>query len=79
MTPGTDIVIADEPERFAEAVVGLLRDTEARRRIESAARRLVVEHYDWAAVAEDFEEALVRLRGTERHHPAEPSPVLAGA
>ena len=33
----------------------------ARRRIESAARRLVVEKYDWAAVAQDFEAALARV------------------
>ena len=28
-----------------------MRDTEARRRIEAAARQLVVERYDWSAVA----------------------------
>jgi sugar transferase (PEP-CTERM/EpsH1 system associated) len=59
---GTDIVIADEPARFAQAVVQLIRDPEARRRIEAAARQLVVERYDWSAVARDFEEALERLR-----------------
>jgi glycosyltransferase involved in cell wall biosynthesis len=60
VTSGRDIDIADEPARFADAVVRLMRDTEARREIESAARRLVVEKYDWSAVASDFESALVR-------------------
>ncbi len=62
VTPGHDIVIADEPARFAQAVVHLIRDGELRRRIETDARRLVVENYDWSAVAEDFEQALSRLR-----------------
>jgi sugar transferase (PEP-CTERM/EpsH1 system associated) len=61
VTPGRDIVIADEPARFAQAVVHMIRDGEARRRIEGEARRLVVERYDWSAVAQDFEDALGRL------------------
>jgi sugar transferase (PEP-CTERM/EpsH1 system associated) len=61
VTPGRDIVIADEPARFAQAVVHLIRDAGARRRIEDEARRLVVERYDWSAVAQDFEGALGRL------------------
>jgi len=62
VTHGHDIIIADEPARFAQAVVHLIRDGELRRRIESQARRLVVDRYDWSAVAEDFEEALTQLR-----------------
>lgn len=60
VTPGRDIVIADDPERFARAVVRLLREADTRTRIEQEARRLVVQHYDWAAVARDFEAALAR-------------------
>ena len=63
VTPGRDIVIADEPARFAQSVVHLIRDAAARRHIESAARRVVVERYDWSAVALDFEEALLRASG----------------
>ena len=55
---GTDIILADAPDSFANAVVGLIRDGDRRRRIEHAARRLVVERYDWSAVAQDFEDAL---------------------
>ncbi len=61
VTDGRDIVIADEPSAFAAAIVRLIRDTAARREIESAARRLVVERYDWSAVAQDFEDALARV------------------
>ena len=62
VTSGQDLVIADEPAQFADAVVNLIRDSSARRQIESAARQLVVEKYDWAAVAQDFEDALAAVR-----------------
>jgi glycosyltransferase involved in cell wall biosynthesis len=61
VTSGRDIVIADEPTRFAQAVIHMIRDVDARQRIEREARRLVVEKYDWSAVANDFEVALSRL------------------
>ena len=61
VTPGHDIVIADEPVRFAQAVVHLIRDDQRRRRIQTEARRLVVNRYDWSAVAQDFEDALAKV------------------
>ncbi|HEX4565410.1 MAG TPA: glycosyltransferase [Vicinamibacterales bacterium] len=61
VTSGRDVTIADEPVRFAQAVVDMIRDESARRAIEVAARRLVVEKYDWSAVTADFESALERL------------------
>ena len=69
VTSGRDIDIADEPARFAHSVVHLMRDTAARRVIETAARHLVVERYDWSAVAQDFEAALLKaakVRDRER-------------
>jgi polysaccharide biosynthesis protein PslH len=61
VTSGRNIVIADEPARFAQAVVHMIRDVDARRRIEAEARSIVVDRYDWSAVAQDFEEALGRV------------------
>jgi sugar transferase (PEP-CTERM/EpsH1 system associated) len=58
VSDGTDILLADDPGRFAQAVVRLMRDPDRRRFVEQAARRLVVERYDWSAVAQDFEDAL---------------------
>ena len=55
---GRDIVLADDAPAFAGAVVELMRDGDKRRELEQAARRLVVERYDWSAVAQDFENAL---------------------
>ena len=63
VTSGRDVEIADEPARFAHSVVRLMRDAGARQAIESAARSLVVERYDWSAVAHDFEDALLRAAG----------------
>ena len=61
VTPGGDVIVADDPASFAHAVLQLMRDVPARRTIEAAARRLVVERYDWSAVASDFEAAIARV------------------
>jgi sugar transferase (PEP-CTERM/EpsH1 system associated) len=71
VTSGQDVVIADEPAQFAREVVRLMRDGEARRQIENEARRLMVERYDWSAVAEDFEQALARVCAGGRQHAAD--------
>lgn len=63
VTPGRDIAIADSPAAFGQAVVQLLRDDVERRRLEDAARRLVVERYDWAVVAGEMEAALMEAAG----------------
>jgi glycosyltransferase involved in cell wall biosynthesis len=63
VTPDRDIVIADDPAAFAASVVSLLRDEGRRRTLEQAARRLVVTHYDWAAVAGQIEQALAETAG----------------
>ena len=66
VTTGRNVEMADEPDVFAQSVVRLIRDTAARRSIESAARQLVVEKYDWSAVSEDFEAALRRVANGSR-------------
>lgn len=58
VTNGRDIVIADTPQDFARAVLTLLQRPDERSRFESAARRLVVDRYDWSAVARELESAL---------------------
>jgi sugar transferase (PEP-CTERM/EpsH1 system associated) len=58
---GMHVMLADDPPSFARAVVDLIRDVDRRRRLERAARALVVERYDWSAVAGQLEQALVRF------------------
>jgi sugar transferase (PEP-CTERM/EpsH1 system associated) len=85
VTHDRDILIADEPASFADAVVRLIRETDLRQRIERAARQLVVDRYDWSAVARGFEDALAAVcrRGASvrARQDVEPSTVerLAGS
>lgn len=48
--PGEHLLVADTPEAFAEAVLGLLADPGRRRALGSAARRLVETTYSWTIV-----------------------------
>ncbi len=66
VTHGEHALIADEPADFARAVIRLLHDVGERRRLEAAARALVVARYDWSAVAGELEEALTRF-ARQRH------------
>ena len=61
VTDGEHVRLADEPAAFARAVIHLMRDLDERRRIEAAARALVVARYDWSAVAGELESALQRF------------------
>jgi len=58
VTNGSDIVLADEPNFFADEVCRLLDSPRERKRIGDAARRIVEEKYSWAAVAGDVESVL---------------------
>jgi sugar transferase (PEP-CTERM/EpsH1 system associated) len=71
-----DIVIADDPQQFAHDVVRLMRDAEARQTLETAARQLVVERYDWSAVASDLEQALPRPAAPATSAATQPRSVL---
>jgi sugar transferase (PEP-CTERM/EpsH1 system associated) len=65
-------LLADEPRPFADAVVALLRDRSRRQALERAARSLVVEHYDWSAVAGELDDAL-RISAGQKTSAAKPS------
>lgn len=64
---GEHLLLADDPGAFAAAVVRLLRNADERRALEAAARKLVVEQYDWSAAARHLEDALIHVgRGAAR-------------
>ena len=68
VTSGKDILIANEPEEFAQAIVQLLQDGPLRDKLASNARRLVEQHYDSAQIGDQFVdlvEALVEHRVQE--------------
>jgi len=54
---GRDIMLADDPRSFAQAVIMLLRDSELRRRYQTAAAETAA-RYDWPAIGERFSEIL---------------------
>jgi len=57
VTPGRDLILADDPERFAAAIIDLIRDSALRRKYEQAAAILAA-HYDWSEIATSFAEVL---------------------
>lgn len=67
---GEHLLIADEPEGFARAVVQLLQDPDLCSRLATEARSLVEERYDWAQIGQQFvelvEETAIR-HGQKRH------------
>lgn len=54
---GKDIMLADDPRSFAQAVIMLLRDRELRQRYEKAAADTAA-RFDWPAVGERFADVL---------------------
>lgn len=65
VTSGEDVLLADQPEQFASAVVDLLENPEKRRAIAGSARRLVEENYSAETVARQFERiCLETVAGT---------------
>jgi sugar transferase (PEP-CTERM/EpsH1 system associated) len=58
VTTGSDIILADHPELFANAVCDLLESSEKRNLLGQAARKLVEERYSWATAAKHVDNAL---------------------
>jgi glycosyltransferase involved in cell wall biosynthesis len=54
---GRDLILADDPASFADAILGLLGDRTRRRELEQAAAATAANH-DWSKIAERFAEAL---------------------
>lgn len=61
-TPGRELVIADDAERFADAVVRLLNDPPERTRLGQAARKRVLERYDPDAIGVGVLALLAELK-----------------
>jgi sugar transferase (PEP-CTERM/EpsH1 system associated) len=56
VTPGEDILIADEPADFAQQVIGLLNDAPLRQRLAQRGRQLMEAQYDWTSIAPRLEQ-----------------------
>ena len=66
---GTDALVADEPDAFADAVVRLLKDGALSRRLGTAAAGKVRARFGWAPVAASFIDVCesARRRWTQKH------------
>jgi polysaccharide biosynthesis protein PslH len=64
VTPGKDILIADDVQQFVEHVEFLMRSTEAPASLGTAGRRLVLEKYDWRKCLSGLEDLYGRLLGS---------------
>jgi sugar transferase (PEP-CTERM/EpsH1 system associated) len=68
-TPDENILVADEPAQFTEAVLRVLSDESLRARLAAGGRRLVEERYAWESHARELERLLCqtveRGKGTE--------------
>jgi glycosyltransferase involved in cell wall biosynthesis len=58
VTPGADILIADEPTEFADATLRLLEDPALRAELAANGRRLVRGRYDWDQIGEQLDQFL---------------------
>jgi glycosyltransferase involved in cell wall biosynthesis len=58
VTHGYNILIADEPDDFAQSVVSLLKDKSVRDRLSKNGRQLVEERYSWEISAQRLEKLL---------------------
>ncbi len=76
---GRHVLLADDPRDFARKAVLLLRDVDRRRELEAAARALVVDKYDWSAVAGELEEALREIADCRVQIAEVPEPTLHSA
>jgi len=61
VTDGENILLADSPTDFAEAVVRVLNDSQLRQHLGTSARRLVEERYGWDAAGRAFEDVLLKV------------------
>ncbi len=53
--PDSDVMIADTPDAFAQAVVDLLNDKKLQEKLSANGRRLVEARYDWQVVLKHLE------------------------
>jgi sugar transferase (PEP-CTERM/EpsH1 system associated) len=66
---GKNILLADQPQDFADNVVSLLKNPLYRENLGRAARYLVEKEHSWDSVASEFENALAKVSGLKPEPP----------
>ena len=60
---GREVMLADRPDAFADAVVRILREPELAASLRTAGRELVRQRFDWQVIGGQLEEELRRIAG----------------
>ncbi len=63
--PGEEVLVEDDAEAFARAVLRLLDDTQLRDRLAAAGRSLAETHYDWTVALKKLDEVYASLDGSQ--------------
>ena len=58
---GENIILAESPEKLAEATIKMLQDPDQRDKIAMSARELMVEHYSWQRGVQILDEVLEQV------------------
>jgi polysaccharide biosynthesis protein PslH len=66
LNPGKDVIIADQPQEFADTTLALLRDPSQRVQLGRAARELVETQFSWESVVQPFNSVLETLEGRSK-------------
>ena len=72
LRPGVDVEIADDPAGLANACLRLMDDEARRISLGTAGRARALERYEWTAIAQTAERAV--LQAIERHRTTTPTP-----
>lgn len=67
--PGLEVLVEDEPQAFAAAVVELLRSREKQEALAINGRRLAEKRYDWQVVLQQMDAVYASLSTTNRSNP----------
>jgi len=72
ITPGREVLVADEPKPFARYIMKLLNDPERGKQIGQAGRRYVERHHRWEQLAGKLEaiyhEVIRNSNGSQRNN-----------
>lgn len=63
---GRDLLLADEPQAFADAVVSLLTNPELRAELGRSGRTLVEQNYNWDHLVQKQEQIFIKLANSTR-------------
>ena len=74
VVPGRHLLVADDPMRFAEAVIQLLEDRSLADRLGANGRRLMESRYSWTAATARLEELHDRVLAGHSARERPPSP-----